>query len=145
MMYIEKMAFGDLPVLFDKVSAIIDQVYTQEMVGSLVREWPAGCFVLRSENSIEGFILGKKDGRGFARICLLGVDVRYRGNGFGTMLMKKLLDRCIMDKIYTIRLEVAMDNDVAQRFYEKLGFRREKILHQFYCDGRNALEYVKFL
>jgi len=144
-MYIEKMRAGDLPVLFEKISEVIDQVYTMEMIDSLVSQWPSGCFVLRSESSIAGFLLSKKDEDGFAQIGVFGLEEEHRRKGFGALLMNKLFDQCIMENIPAVQLEVAVDNLEARRFYERLGFIQNDLLKHFYPDGRNAYSFIKFL
>ena len=58
---------------------------------------------------------------------LLGLDVgpRFRRKGVGTALVRGVEDRARRDGMPSVRLEVAVENDVAVSLYEKLGYRRE--------------------
>jgi RimJ/RimL family protein N-acetyltransferase len=54
----------------------------------------------------------------------LGISVRkeYRGKGIGTLLLKKMIERC-KGKFEILELEVFVGNDVAKHLYERLGFK----------------------
>ena len=56
----------------------------------------------------------------------LAVDTRYRGRGFGELLMTDALRRSLAqsDQIAAMAVVVDAKDETARRFYEKYGFRR---------------------
>lgn len=55
----------------------------------------------------------------------LGITVKrgHRGSGIGTMLLKKMAERCRKIGFEVLELEVFVGNEPAKHLYEKLGFR----------------------
>ena len=68
---------------------------------------------------------GRHDIRGTLRLLGLDVGPRFRRRGVGTALVRGVEDRARRDGLPSVRLEVAVENDVAISLYEKLGYRRE--------------------
>ena len=68
---------------------------------------------------------GRHDIRGTLRLLGLDVGPRFRRRGVGTALVRGVEDRARRDGLPSVRLEVAVENDVAVSLYEKLGYRRE--------------------
>lgn len=56
-------------------------------------------------------------------LSLLSIDEKYRGKKFGTSLMKKVEEHAINCGMERIKLEVRKDNEVAQKFYENIGYK----------------------
>jgi aminoglycoside 6'-N-acetyltransferase len=46
------------------------------------------------------------------------------GRGYGTAIMRLALWRCFADPVVAVLLDPLVANEGAQRFYERLGFRR---------------------
>lgn len=68
------------------------------------------------------------------RIYSVAVGKNARGKGVGKSLTAQAI------KIFkNLRLEVRKDNKIAISLYEKLGFKRTKILPDYYADGQDAI------
>ena len=78
----------------------------------------AGCVGI----SVRG---GRHDIPGTLRLLGLDVGPRFRRRGVGSALVRGVEDRARRDGMPSVRLEVAIENDVAIGLYEKLGYRRE--------------------
>jgi ribosomal-protein-alanine N-acetyltransferase len=58
----------------------------------------------------------------------------YRGRGFGTRLMRRVLTEGRRLGAVRATLEVRASNDAARRFYEGLGFRAAGVRKQYYSN-----------
>lgn len=68
----------------------------------------------------------------FVEVCLIGavgVDPEYQGRQIGSTLVHKLIDRCHLEDIDTIRALVAQGDEPLRRFMEYLGFRPSNIIN----------------
>ena len=68
-------------------------------------------------------------------ITNLAVHSDYRNLGIGSMLVSKLLSLCKENDVNAFTLEVRKSNTVAQRLYEKFGFKEEGIRKGYYEDN----------
>ena len=75
-------------------------------------------------------------------IVSIAVHPNWRRRGIGERLMREAIIRCKLLGCRRVVLEVRVSNKPAIRLYEKLGFRREKILRSYYSDGEDAWFYV---
>jgi ribosomal protein S18 acetylase RimI-like enzyme len=102
----------------------------------LVANYPAGpldlSFVAEANGQMVGFVLARLEFVyiPFVEVCLIdavGVDPEYQGHRIGSALVQKLIDRCRLEDIDTIRALVAQDDEPLRRFVEYLGFRPSNI------------------
>lgn len=85
-----------------------------------------------------------------AELDRIAVLPKYRGKGFA----KKLFDAMVTDarqfykkqksKLRKLYLSTHADNERAQKFYEKLGFRHETTLKQHYYKNKDEYVYSMF-
>lgn len=54
----------------------------------------------------------------------LYIDAKYRGRGLGERALKVVDEHCRSQGISTVELQVVEDNEDAQAFYRKIGFKR---------------------
>lgn len=73
-----------------------------------------------------------------ADILNIGVHPNHRRKGYGTMLMKHMLDMASREKVENITLEVRVSNQPAIALYESLGFKKAAKRRQYYQDGEDA-------
>ncbi len=144
-MYISNADPGDVPVLLEKIANIHGRIYEPDMLLHMVAAWPEGCLVMRYGDDISGFLIGIKDRPKSARIISIGLEESHQGHGHGKRLMKRFFTQCIIEQIRLIRLEVAVDNVRANRFYSDLGFTNERRLSCFYEDGKDAYSLMKYI
>lgn len=62
----------------------------------------------------------------------LYVDAGYRKQGIGEALIRTVLDFARENKAGIVELSTAVDNFIAQRLYEQIGFERQKPDAEFY-------------
>lgn len=66
-----------------------------------------------------------------ANLFNIAVDPTYQGQGFGEMLLRRLISDLQKKNIATLWLEVRQSNP-AQKLYEKLGFNQVDIRKNYY-------------
>jgi ribosomal-protein-alanine N-acetyltransferase len=77
------------------------------------------------QNVIAGFCIAQKymqEGRHLGHIVTIDVLPAARRLGTGRILMQAAEERLREDSVVRVRLEVAVDNQAAQAFYQHLGF-----------------------
>lgn len=74
-----------------------------------------------------------------AEILNLFIEDRYRNQGYGTLLVKRVIEICRSEHIENITLEVRPSNTPAVELYKKLGFSAVTTRKQYYEDGEDAL------
>jgi [ribosomal protein S18]-alanine N-acetyltransferase len=81
---------------------------------------------------------------GYAGLCdypdeawvqTMAVAPSHRGRGLGTQLLTALLEEAARRGQATVSLEVRAGNEVAQRLYERHGFRRTGVRRGYYQPG----------
>lgn len=77
---------------------------------------------------VAGFLLARWDRHiRSVRVHKFGIDSRWRGRGFGTLLMRDLAVRASLEDRPKIALDVLSSNDDAIRLYRSLGFTFERV------------------
>lgn len=77
-----------------------------------------------------GTVQGIRNGAGKGSVQNFGVVPAYRGQGLGTVLLRRCLDGFREAGVSRVTLEVTSRNQDAQRLYERLGFRRVRTLYK---------------
>jgi ribosomal-protein-alanine N-acetyltransferase len=80
-----------------------------------------------------------------AELHFIEVFREFRGKGFGTAFLGKLLDRLAAEGFKQLFLEVEETNTPAVKLYKKLSFEVIGKRKDYYGKGRNALLMVKNL
>lgn len=78
--------------------------------------------VASEDNNYIAYCISSIDEKGKGEIESLCVNPQYRGKGVGSVLMKKSLTWLEENKAENITILVAVGNEKALSFYEKLGF-----------------------
>ena len=73
------------------------------------------------------------------------VDSNHRSKGYGKLLVDYLIKYCLSHQVKKIYLEVRADNFVAQKLYNKMGFRKESVRKSYYDNSVDALIYWYYL
>jgi len=74
-----------------------------------------------------------------AQINFFVVDEKYRKKGFGSLLMRYLINQCEKLRINKLSLEVSHTNITAEKFYSRFDFSTVGIRRKYYKDGSDAL------
>ena len=86
-----------------------------------------------------------RKGSTVARLYSLASRPEARGNGVGSAMLAAVERGARRRGCHELRLEVRVDNIVAMRLYERLGYRRFARIEGFYEDGSDAWRYAKSL
>jgi ribosomal-protein-alanine N-acetyltransferase len=106
-----------------------------------------GLFVAQSEGGrIVGYILiriglgwiGAKRGG----ITSIAVDPAYRRQGVGRALMARAIQHLQEHDAQEADLEVSVTNRSAQGLYESFGFRRSRLLLDYYGENRDGIKMI---
>ena len=95
-------------------------------------------------NEIAGFLLSAQV-RDRGHIITVDVLAEHRGTGMGSALMRTAEDHFCRCGARDLRLEVAVTNDVALRFYQRLGFAVTRTLPGYYAGELDGLRMEKSL
>lgn len=77
-----------------------------------------------------GTIQGIRNGNGKGSVQNFGVVPAYRGQGLGTVLLRRSLDGFREAGVSRVTLEVTARNEDAQRLYQRLGFRPVRTVYK---------------
>ena len=75
----------------------------------------------------------------------IAVAPSYRHTGIGSKMLAKIIEDAKKISCHKIYLEVRLSNSIAQKFYEKFGFRAIYTRVKYYPDGEDAIVYEKRL
>jgi dTDP-4-amino-4,6-dideoxy-D-galactose acyltransferase len=115
--------FGVDPKISRKMLAKLYQTWIKNSVKGTAAD---KVLVLREKNKIVGFTaLSSKNGRGDIR--LIAVDAKMRGKNLGTNLINGAFKYFIKKRYTKVQVVTQKSNVAACRFYEKNGFRLEKM------------------
>lgn len=95
------------------------------------------CLSLKADKDIHGYILAMLEGEE-AEIDSVAVIKNDEGKGYGTLLVKSMLDYLKSKKVKRVLLEVKETNAGARHLYEKFGFVAYRIRKGYY-DGVDAI------
>ncbi|MCR5608813.1 MAG: GNAT family N-acetyltransferase [Lachnospiraceae bacterium] len=97
-----------------------------------------------NEGRIIGVILAGHDGR---RGCLyhVCVDKKFRNQGIGTSMTKKVLEALMREKINHVSLIAFSDNIVGNAFWNKIGWKKRQDLnyYDFILNDNNVIHFNK--
>ena len=111
---------------------------------SMIRDPDCVVLVAREDNNLVAFALMEYH-EIHGHLNLLATDPAYRRQGHARQLLQWLLASARVAGLATVGLEVRSDNDGAQAFYQRLGFRIEKRRKGYYAQGIDALNMVLYL
>lgn len=94
---------------------------SQEGIARFLKRNPETCFVAEDQGKIIGVMMSGHDGRrGY--IYHTAVNEEYRGQGIGSLLVKKTLDAFCRLNISKVALVVFKRNEIGNLFWESQGF-----------------------
>jgi [ribosomal protein S18]-alanine N-acetyltransferase len=118
--------------------------WTAMRVAASIRDSDVNVLVACSDANIAGFAI-MRYGRDDAHLDLLAVAPAYRRAGIGRQLIEWLEKCAVVAGIFTVALEVRAENEGAQRFYERLGYRVLAQLPGYYQGVEAALRMSRDL
>jgi ribosomal-protein-alanine N-acetyltransferase len=88
---------------------------------------------------IAGFVTFHLQKQQYGHIITIDVHPDARRHNLGTLLMSAACERLRKMTAFMVVLEVAVNNHSALAFYDKLGFKRVKVLERYYSRDVDAI------
>jgi len=136
---------ADLPALL----ALEQQCFTTDRLNSRNFQW----MLTRAHGQLwvaerDGLLLGYAvvlfhRGTSLARLYSIAIAVAARGTGLGKQLLERIEACAVEHDCAYLRLEVRTDNPAAIALYERSGYRRFALIHDYYEDHADALRLEK--
>ncbi|RDB19608.1 N-alpha-acetyltransferase 30 [Hypsizygus marmoreus] len=147
-MYRQYLGEADLPHVMELVQSELSEPYVIYTFRYFLHHWPHLSFIAHSTDDPHpvGVIVCKQSvhrgraNRGY--IAMLSVSKNWRKRGIASSLVRNSIEAMKEDGVDEIVLETEYDNHAALSLYESLGFIREKRLHRFYLNGKDAFRLV---
>ncbi|KAJ7584874.1 acyl-CoA N-acyltransferase [Mycena floridula] len=149
-MYRQYGGESDLPHIMSLVQSELSEPYVIYTFRYFLHQWPHLSFLAYPSDPLNsdpiGVIVCKQSlhrdllNRGY--IAMLSVSKDWRKRGIASALVQNSIEAMKSDGVEEIVLETEFDNHAALSLYESLGFIREKRLHRFYLNGKDAFRLV---
>lgn len=143
-MKIEPMTFEDL----DQVMAIEQHCFISPWKRSFfeydLNRKDAQCYVVKEKDKVIGYVdawfISDE-----VHLANIAVHKDFRRRGTASKLLSYIIEIAQKKNCKRILLEVRFSNIIAQKLYEKFGFRRVYQRRKYYSDGEDAIVYQKDL
>ncbi|MFJ4248433.1 ribosomal-protein-alanine acetyltransferase [Pseudomonas helmanticensis] len=135
----------DLPALL----ALEMQCFTTDRLTSRSFQWMitranGQLLVAESSGQLLGYALVLfHRGTSLARLYSIAIAAESRGSGLGKQLLQRIEVVALEHDCAYLRLEVRTDNPAAIALYERNGYRRFAVIHDYYEDHADALRLEK--
>ncbi|MFJ2478959.1 ribosomal protein S18-alanine N-acetyltransferase [Pseudomonas sp. NPDC087598] len=135
----------DLPALL----ALEMQCFTTDRLTSRSFQWMitkahAQLLVAERDGQLLGYALVLfHRGTSLARLYSIAIAAQARGTGLGKQLLQRMETCALEHDCAYLRLEVRTDNPAAIALYERNGYRRFALIHDYYEDHADALRLEK--
>lgn len=118
--------------------------WTAERVTASIRDPDVNVLVARINDRTVGFAI-MRYGDDTAHLDLLAVAPPFRRLGIARQLLEWLEKCAVVAGIFSVALEVRADNEAAQLFYERLGYRVIRHLPGYYQGVEAAIRMMRDL
>lgn len=129
---------GDIDGIMALEQGSIAHPWVRDELERLISDGNKICLVMEYENKIVCYV-GAETVLDECNVGNIVTDRKYRGKGFATNLMNKLMSDLKQRGIVKVFLEVEHDNMPAIALYEKTGFTRYGQRRDYYGAGRDAV------
>ena len=119
--------------------------YTPEEISLAFAQRGAFSWVAEAEDRVVAFVLAYQKKLLIGHIVTLDVHPDFRQRGIGQRLLERAEQRLQERGAERIILEVGVENDVALRFYKKVGYVTKRLLPRYYADRSDAYLMEKTL
>lgn len=109
-------------------------------------ETQGGCFLAARDNDVvHGFLLAVPMDGSALRVLMLAVNGSEVRKGIGSELMASAEAYASSRKMSSVVLEVGSGNDIAVKFYKRIGYGITGMIPEYYNDRTDAFVMRKFL
>ena len=137
-MKIERMQVSDLKDVMEIEKASFSSPWKRSYFLYDMNRPHAFCLVAKENKRLVGYLIAWRI-EDQIHLANIAIHPAERKKGFGSQLLKTILDIGKELKCQNIYLEVRISNTIAQNFYRKLGFVQNFIQKHYYHDGEDAL------
>ncbi|WP_347906020.1 ribosomal protein S18-alanine N-acetyltransferase [Pseudomonas purpurea] len=136
----------------DDVKALLaleQQCFTTDRLNSRNFQWMINrangqLIVAEGDSQLLGYaVVLFHRGTSLARLYSIAIAVQARGIGLGKQLLERIEASALEHDCAYVRLEVRTDNPAAIALYERHGYRRFALIHDYYQDHADALRLEK--
>ncbi|MCW4017720.1 MAG: GNAT family N-acetyltransferase [Candidatus Bathyarchaeota archaeon] len=136
---IEDASIRLLDVLYEiELQCFKEEAFSKQQIGYLLSDYASISLVARVNGEIAGFIIGRIDlvrGQPVGHVMTIDVLPVYRKSGVAQRLMLALEDLLKQSDMRECHLEVRVGNVSALSLYLKLGYKRVRVLENYYGDS----------
>ena len=144
-MMVRRFSVSDIHAVMRVVKRSLGETYPPSLYLTIHNIWPDGFMIAEENGQIVGLVAAVESEKRVARVLMLAVLPEHRGKSHGSILLKKLEDRCMVASFQSIKLEVRKSNVSAMSFYERRGYSVSGEIKNFYLNGEDAFQMVKVL
>ena len=139
---IDKFSESDLDNLMLFLDDNITENYEKGVFLTIMKRWPEGFLVVRSNNEIVGVACGAIQPNLKLRVLIIALERGLRGKGLGKELLNIMIEKSLAYGVKKVTLEVRKDSE-AILFYRKLNFSSVDVLPCYYQDGCDGIVMEK--
>jgi ribosomal-protein-alanine N-acetyltransferase len=134
---IHKCSFKDLRKVYEVELESFENPYPFPVFLNFLLKEPNGFLIAKMNDQIVGYVIGVIE-KNIGTIVSIAVKKDYRRKGIGKKLLDYIIEYFKLKNISIINLQVRIDNYEAISFYENNGFKKVKILKNYYSNGCDA-------
>ena len=138
MLEIRRFKASDLKEIVEIEKTSFPQPWPEAYFKKAYKEHPNDFLVAKLSGRVTGYILGYAKSNKSGLIKTLAVNKRYRRQGIGRKLVNFTIQRLKQKGLKKIVLHIRKENQAANSFYKKVGFRTVKIIKKYYPNGQDA-------
>ena len=138
MLEIRRFKASDLKEIVEIEKTSFPQPWSEAYFKKAYKEYPNDFLVAKLSGRVTGYILGYAKSNKSGLIKTLAVNKRYRRQGIGRKLVNFTVQRLKQKGLKKIVLHIRKENQTANSFYKKVGFRTVKIIKKYYPNSQDA-------
>jgi ribosomal-protein-alanine N-acetyltransferase len=119
--------------------------YSRRELEDFIHHQDSTTWVAESGTELVGFLVANRERAHAAHIITIDVVETWRRRGVGRALMDAAEAWAREQNLGLVYLETAVDNTIAQRFYDNRGYERYRRIEHYYHNGAAAWIMVKRL
>lgn len=142
---ISKMSKSDISEITELEKTCFSEPWSEKSLKEELANDTARFYVLRDNETLLGYI-GANNICNEVYITNVAVNEKYRGKGYGKMLVNHLVKQAEAENALFVTLEVRKSNESAIALYEKCGFKKIGERKNFYSKPtEDALIYTLYI
>ena len=129
----------DIPQIIQLNRIALPENYSTDFFMEILRRYGDLFFVAKSNDDVVGYVMCRQEFFNNGHVISLAVHPNYRRTGIATALMNSVHEAMVKLGLGRSYLEVRVTNDVGISLYEKLGYRRVRVIPSYYADGTDGI------